>query len=418
MKISKIATKWLSVAATAVMLLSMASAGFGASAAAQTKKFLDPFDESSYQKVNGHWTFTKADRYTVTLPDNYDVDLAKIDGNGGVFGFNPNKPALAAFSTGKTLKLFKEIYGDTPYVRKNNLMKNYVAVETEMVYHFANGFKDFEFMGIASSDSGSGNWAGAYGMEEDPVVEFYYSDRADGGWKAMTYASLRVMPAAESSTYCYFTNGERNTSSAKPTIPTSARYLKIRFKNGCTYDKASGKWEENYKNWQCVLGYLLVNEYTAPQSGNSGSGNQSQVSKPGSTDQTGSSAPGSSAPGSSVPGSSGRPDGENVTSGSVSDTSSDNTADVSQTPDGKQPDTADKPANGTAGLTDEEVIAKYGDGDTRFEKHMDGDSVIYVLTSRKNDWVFNGILIACNAVVLAGIAVAAILIARKKGSGQ
>ena len=167
-----------------------------------------------------------------------------------------------------------------------------------------------------------------------------------------------------------------------------------------------------------MLGYLLVNEYTAPQSGSSGSGNQSQVSKPGSTDQTGSSAPGSSAPGSSAPGSSGRPDGENVTSGSVSDTSSDNTVDVSQTPDGKQPDTADKPANGTAGLTDEEVIAKYGDGDTRFEKHMDGDSVIYVLTSRKNDWVFNGILIACNAVVLAGIAVAAILIARKKGSRQ
>ena len=408
MKISKIATKWLSVAATAVMLLSMASAGFGVSAAAQTKKFLDPFDESSYQQVNGHWTFTKADRYTVTLPDNYDVDLAKIDGNGGVFGFNPNKPALAAFNTGKTLKLFKEIYGDTPYTRKSNLMKNYVAVETEMVYHFANGFKDFEFMGIASSDSGSGNWAGAYGMEENPPVEFYYSDRADGGWKAMKYASLRVMPAAEASTYCYFTNGERNTSSAKPTIPTSARYLKIRFKNGCTYDKTSGHWEENYKNWQCVLGYLLVNEYTAPQSGNSGSGNQSTVSKPGSGNQTGSGNSGSVS----------RPDGGNTASGSVSDTDSDNTVDVSQTPDGNQPDTPDKPANGTAGLTDQEVIAKYGDGNTQFEKHMDGDSVIYVLTSRKNDWVFNGILIGCNVVVLAGIAVAAILIARKKGSRQ
>lgn len=244
MKLSKIVIKWLSVAATAVMLLSMASVGFGVSAAAQTKKFLDPFDESSYQQVNGHWTFTKADRYTVTLPDNYDVDLAKIDGNGGVFGFNPNKPALAAFNTGKTLKLFKEIYGNTPYTRKSNLMKNYVAVETEMVYHFANGFKNFEFMGIASSDSGSGNWAGAYGMEENPPVEFYYSDRADGGWKSMSYASLRVMPAAESSTYCYFTNGDRNTSSAKPSIPTSARYLKIRFKNGCTYDKKTGHWEE------------------------------------------------------------------------------------------------------------------------------------------------------------------------------
>lgn len=408
MKLSKIVIKWLSVAATAVMLLSMASVGFGVSAAAQTKKFLDPFDESSYQQVNGHWTFTKADRYTVTLPDNYDVDLAKIDGNGGVFGFNPNKPALAAFNTGKTLKLFKEIYGNTPYTRKSNLMKNYVAVETEMVYHFANGFKNFEFMGIASSDSGSGNWAGAYGMEENPPVEFYYSDRADGGWKSMSYASLRVMPAAESSTYCYFTNGDRNTSSAKPSIPTSARYLKIRFKNGCTYDKKTGHWEENYKNWQCVLGYLLVNEYTAPQSGNSGSGNQSQVSKPGSGNQTGSGNSGSVS----------RPDGGNTASGSVSDTESDNTVDVSQTPDGNQPDTPDKPADGTAGLTDKEVIAKYGDGNTQFEKYMDGDSVIYVLTSRKNDWVFNGILIGCNVVVLAGIAVAAILIARKKGSGK
>lgn len=408
MKLSKIVIKWLSVAATAVMLLSMASVGFGVSAAAQTKKFLDPFDESSYQQVNGHWTFTKADRYTVTLPDNYDVDLAKIDGNGGVFGFNPNKPALAAFNTGKTLKLFKEIYGNTPYTRKSNLMKNYVAVETEMVYHFANGFKNFEFMGIASSDSGSGNWAGAYGMEENPPVEFYYSDRADGGWKSMSYASLRVMPAAESSTYCYFTNGDRNTSSAKPSIPTSARYLKIRFKNGCTYDKKTGHWEENYKNWQCVLGYLLVNEYTAPQSGNSGSGNQSQVSKPGSGNQTGSGNSGSVS----------RPDGGNTASGSVSDTDSDNTVDVSQTPDGNQPDAADTSVDGTAGLTDKEVIAKYGDGNTQFEKYMDGDSVIYVLTSRKNDWVFNGILIGCNVVVLAGIAVAAILIARKKGSGK
>lgn len=408
MKLSKIVIKWLSVAVTAVMLLSMASVGFGVSAAAQTKKFLDPFDESSYQQVNGHWTFTKADRYTVTLPDNYDVDLAKIDSNGGVFGFNPNKPALAAFNTGKTLKLFKEIYGDTPYTRKSNLMKNYVAVETEMVYHFANGFKNFEFMGIASSDSGSGNWAGAYGMEENPPVEFYYSDRADGGWKSMSYASLRVMPAAESSTYCYFTNGDRNTSSAKPSIPTSARYLKIRFKNGCTYDKKTGHWEENYKNWQCVLGYLLVNEYTAPQSGNSGSGNQSQVSKPGSGNQTGSGNSGSVS----------RPDGGNTASGSVSDTDSDNTVDVSQTPDGKQPDAADTSVDGTAGLTDQEVIAKYGDGNTQFEKYMDGDSVIYVLTSRKNDWVFNGILIGCNVVVLAGIAVAAILIARKKGSGK
>ena len=408
MKLSKIVIKWLSVAATAVMLLSMASAGFGVSAAAQTKKFLDPFDESSYQQVNGHWTFTKADRYTVTLPDNYDVDLAKIDSNGGVFGFNPNKPALAAFNTGKTLKLFKEIYGNTPYTRKSNLMKNYVAVETEMVYHFANGFKNFEFMGIASSDSGSGNWAGAYGMEENPPVEFYYSDRADGGWKSMSYASLRVMPAAESSTYCYFTNGDRNTSSAKPSIPTSARYLKIRFKNGCTYDKKTGHWEENYKNWQCVLGYLLVNEYTAPQSGNSGSGNQSQVSKPDKNNQAGSGNSGSVS----------RPDGGNTASGSVSDTDSDNTVDVSQTPDGKQPDAADTSVDGTAGLTDKEVIAKYGDGNTQFEKYMDGDSVIYVLTSRKNDWVFNGILIGCNVVVLAGIAVAAILIARKKGSGK
>lgn len=408
MKLSKIVIKWLSVAATAVMLLSMASVGFGVSAAAQTKKFLDPFDESSYQQVNGHWTFTKADRYTVTLPDNYDVDLAKIDGNGGVFGFNPNKPALAAFNTGKTLKLFKEIYGDTPYTRKSNLMKNYVAVETEMVYHFANGFKNFEFMGIASSDSGSGNWAGAYGMEENPPVEFYYSDRADGGWKSMSYASLRVMPAAESSTYCYFTNGDRNTSSAKPSIPTSARYLKIRFKNGCTYDKKTGHWEENYKNWQCVLGYLLVNEYTAPQSGNSGSGNQSQVSKPDKNNQAGSNNSNAVS----------RPDGENTASDSVSNAGSDDAADTPQTPDGKQPDAADTSVDGTAGLTDKEVIAKYGDGNTQFEKYMDGDSVIYVLTSRKNDWVFNGILIGCNVVVLAGIAVAAILIARKKGSGK
>lgn len=266
-----------------LMLAAMVFSGIPASAAsAKTERFLDPFDETSYKQVDGHWTFTKAYKYNVKLPDNYDVDMAKIDGNGGVFGFNPNKPALAAFMTNRTMTLFNEVYGS--YTRTANLMKNYVAVETEIIYYFENGFESFEFMGIGSSDSGVGNWSGAFGMEEDPPLEIAYSDSPDGNWKTMNYKDMRVMPSGEASTSCYFCNTDKNTSDSKPTIPTSARYLRIKFLNGATYNEQTKEWDTKYENWQCVLGYLLVNEYTEPQSGSSGgSSGGSSITTGGST---------------------------------------------------------------------------------------------------------------------------------------
>ena len=204
----KFACKISALLCAAAMLTALLPA-FGVSAAAQTKKFLDPMEDSA---------FPKAYSVKTILPANYDVTEAQIKANGGVFGTNPDKRALAAFKTNKTMKLFKEVFGND-YSRTHTLMKNYVACELELIYEFKNGFKDFEFMGIA----GAGNWAGAWGMEENPPLEIAYSNTATGGWKTLKYKDMRDMPAAEGSTYCYF----RGKS-----IPTSARYLRIRFLNG------------------------------------------------------------------------------------------------------------------------------------------------------------------------------------------
>lgn len=244
----KFACKISALLCAAAMLTALLPA-FGVSAAAQTKKFLDSMEDSA---------FPKAYSVKTILPANYDVTEAQVKANGGVFGTNPDKRALAAFKTNKTMKLFKEVFGND-YSRTHTLMKNYVACELELIYEFKNGFKDFEFMGIA----GAGNWAGAWGMEENPPLEIAYSNTATGGWKTLKYKDMRDMPAAEASTYCYF----RGKS-----IPTSARYLRIRFLNGADYDSAKNFWEPRYENWACALGYLLVNEYTAPQSGGSASG--------------------------------------------------------------------------------------------------------------------------------------------------
>ena len=146
----KFACKISALLCAAAMLTALLPA-FGVSAAAQTKKFLDPMEDSA---------FPKAYSVKTILPANYDVTEAKVKANGGVFGANSDKRALAAFKTNKTMKLFKEVFGND-YSRTHTLMKNYVACELELIYEFKNGFKDFEFMGIA----GAGNWAGAWGME-------------------------------------------------------------------------------------------------------------------------------------------------------------------------------------------------------------------------------------------------------------
>ena len=67
------------------------------------------------------------------LPANYDVTEAQVKANGGVFGANSDKRALAAFKTNKTTKLFKEVFGND-YSRAHTLMKNYVARVAERFY--------------------------------------------------------------------------------------------------------------------------------------------------------------------------------------------------------------------------------------------------------------------------------------------
>ena len=349
--------------------------GMGVSAeSAKTKVFLDPFDESSYQQVNGHWTFTKAYKYNVKLPDNYDVDLNKIDSNGGVFGFNGNKPALAAFMTNKTMKIFNDYYGS--YTRKTNLFKNYVASESEIIYHFENGFKEFEFMGIAGSPNGIGNWAGAYGMEEAPPLEISYSDNGKD-WKVMKYKDMRVMPSGEASTSAYFCNTSRNTSKSKPKIPTSARYLRLRFVNGSDYDAATNTWVARYKNWQCVLGYLLVNEYTEPQSGGSGgTSSTDKGDKPVKPDSS-------------------KNDG---TTGSTNDDT-----------------TASDPVDGNTSTDNTESTGSESSGNT--DKPSDtptGSENVRVEVTRETDWMITGIIIGADVLVLAAVVVTLVLLYKKK----
>lgn len=342
----KIAEKVLAALCSAALITALIPA-FGVSAAAKTTKFLDPLDDSK---------FPMAYSVETVLPPNYDTTEEKILANGGVFGSHTNKPALAAFMTNKTMRLFKEVYGDD-YKRTNVLMKNYIACEQTLTYEFKNGFKDFEFMGIA----GAGFWAGAWGKEG--VVEFSYADRLDGKWTVLDYDKIRDMPAGEASTYCYF----------RSEIPTSARYLRIKFLNGGKWDEQKQAWLETYENWTCVLGYLLVNQYTEPQNTNNNGGT---ASKPSSSSQNTSSG-GAVSSGSS---------GSEITSGN--NTSSDNT--VSDSSAGE--------------LTDDELINKYAKGD--------GD--YYVVTSREINWEITGIIIACDVLAVGGVITVLILLYRKK----
>ena len=346
----KIACKISALLCAAAMLTALLPA-FGVSAAAQTKKFLDPMEDSA---------FPKAYSVKTILPANYDVTEAQVKANGGVFGANSDRRALAAFKTNKTMKLFKEVFGND-YSRTHTLMKNYVACELELIYEFKNGFKDFEFMGIA----GAGNWAGAWGMEENPPLEIAYSTTATGGWKTLNYKDMRDMPAAADSKYCYF-RGKN--------IPTNARYLRIRFLNGADYNSASNFWEPRYENWACALGYLLVNEYTAPQSGGNASGSNSGT--PSVNNSGGNTA-------SQKP--NGTSSADNI-SGTVSDAVSEN--------DGTA--TESSPDNNGNTSTDDTVVEVTTD------------------VKRENDWKFNGIIIGADVLAVGGVIAVLILLYKKK----
>lgn len=346
----KFACKISALLCAAAMLTALLPA-FGVSAAAQTKKFLDPMEDSA---------FPKAYSVKTILPANYDVTEAQVKANGGVFGANSDKRALAAFKTNKTMKLFKEVFGNN-YSRTHTLMKNYVACELELIYEFKNGFKDFEFMGIA----GAGNWAGAWGMEENPPLEIAYSNTATGGWKTLNYKDMRDMPAAEGSTYCYF----RGKS-----IPTSARYLRIRFLNGADYDSAKNIWEPRYENWACALGYLLVNEYTAPQSGGSASGSNAGTSSVNNG-------------------------GGNTTSQKPNGTSSaDNTSSTASVTTSEN--------NGTATESNPENNGNSPSDDTVVDVKTD--------VKREIDWKITGIIIGADVLVVGGVIAVLILLYKKK----
>lgn len=322
----------------------------GTSAAAQTKRFLDPMENSA---------FPKAYSVKTILPANYDLTEAQVMANGGVFGLSSDKRALAAFKTNKTMKLFKEVFGND-YSRTQTLMKNYVACELELIYEFKNGFKDFEFMGIA----GAGNWAGAWGMEENPPLEIAYSTTAAGGWKTLNYKDMRDMPAAEGSTYCYF-RGKN--------IPTNARYLRIRFLNGADYNSASNFWEPRYENWACALGYLLVNEYVTPQSGGGTSGSSSNTASGNSGGNSAVKKPGSTS------------SAENISS-TVSDAASEN--------------------DGTATESSPDNNGNTSSDDTVVEVKTD--------VKREIDWKITGIIIGADVLAVGGVIAVLILLYKKK----
>ena len=322
----------------------------GTSAAAQTKRFLDPMENSA---------FPKAYSVKTILPANYDLTEAQVMANGGVFGMSSDKRALAAFKTNKTMKLFKEVFGND-YSRTQTLMKNYVACELELIYEFKNGFKDFELMGIA----GAGNWAGAWGMEENPPLEIAYSTTATGGWKTLNYKDMRDMPAAEGSTYCYF-RGKN--------IPTNARYLRIRFLNGADYNSASNFWEPRYENWACALGYLLVNEYVTPQSGGGTSGSSSNTASGNSGGNSTVKKPGSTS------------SAENISS-TVSDAASEN--------------------DGTATESSPDNNGNTSSDDTVVEVKTD--------VKREIDWKITGIIIGADVLAVGGVIAVLILLYKKK----
>lgn len=212
------------------------------SAAPATKEWLDPFNDAS---------FPLAKAVNMKYPAGYDAKPAKDK----VFSLNSDKKALAVIKTGATQELFERVLGKKfSEVRKSTLMKDYVGVELEIIYEFKNGFKEFEFMGACGEP---GIWAGMFGKEN--TIEFSYADTQNGPYHAYDYKAIRDITSADS-TRAYF------RSSAVGDVPTSARYLKIRFLHG--FDE-SGKPEDNkanypsYANWMCALGYLYVKEYTA-----------------------------------------------------------------------------------------------------------------------------------------------------------
>jgi len=347
----KIVKKILATVCTATILLTVSSVGCLA-ASAETKKFLDPYDNSS---------FPLAYKVNITLPDNYDVKLDVIKSNGGVFGMSNDKRALAAFKTNKTMSLFKEFYGDS-FNRTQTLLKNYVAVDLELIYKFDNGFKDFEFMGIA----GAGFWAGAYG--KDTTIQFAYSDSASGGWQTYDYESIREMPAEQDSTYCYFKSSD---------VPISARYLRVKFLNGADWDATNNKWVPYYANWDCALGYMLVDQYTTPQS-TSGATSSSMTSS------------GKSSTGTTVIGGTSPEEGDSSI----------------------ESDTASSIESDTASSITDENIADVTDEELANQLLNNGDYC--VVTSREIDWKVTWIIIAADAMAVGGaIAVLILLYSRK-----
>lgn len=235
--------KWkeILVSAGAVCALFIQGALIG-SAAPATKEWLDPFNDAA---------FPLAKAVNMKYPDNYDAKPSKDK----VFSLNNDKKALAAIKTGATQELFERVMGKKfSEVRQSTLMKDYVGVELEVIYEFKNGFKEFEFMGACGEP---GIWAGMFGKEN--TIEFSYADTLNGPYHAYDYKSIRDITSADS-TRAYF------RSSAVGDVPTSARYLKIKFMHG--FDETSNPADNTnnypaYTNWMCALGYLYVKEYTA-----------------------------------------------------------------------------------------------------------------------------------------------------------
>lgn len=204
-----------------------------------TKDWMDPFDNAA---------FPKAAKVNVKYPSYYETKPAKDK----VFSLNGDPKSLAAVKNNKTVRLFNQVLGG--FNRTGTLLKDYVAVTMELIYHFENGFQEFEFMGVCGQP---GIWAGMFGKEN--TIEFAYAEKETGPWTTYKYKEIRDITSAES-TRAYFSSDA---------VPTSARYLKITFLE-CNDENYPNKDSDKplISNWQCGLGYLYVKEYTTAQSGN------------------------------------------------------------------------------------------------------------------------------------------------------
>lgn len=234
----KLMKRLIAVGITALMLISQfAMTAFADTPA--TKDWMDPLDNAA---------FPKAAKVNVKYPSYYETKPAKDK----VFSLNGDPKSLAAVKNNKTVRLFNQVLGG--FNRTGTLLKDYVAVTMELIYHFENGFQEFEFMGVCGQP---GIWAGMFGKEN--TIEFAYAEKETGPWTTYKYKEIRDITSAES-TRAYFSSDA---------VPTSARYLKITFLE-CNDENYPNKDSDKplISNWQCGLGYLYVKEYTTAQSGN------------------------------------------------------------------------------------------------------------------------------------------------------